>query len=258
MLDLGCISGLTLNLMKEFSNRVLKENLGSGSRITSGLLVLLRSLGSWSMLMLEYFRLPWVRVSCAIFTTWIPKLMLYECKSAQSKIKRKHMKLKYLFTSVIIFCLTACIAPPKVINTSPITAIEINNVFDLFEFGTRTVDSEGHVFLGGRQVDPALMVGIGYGRKGNYLGLSPAILVALEPNLRSSALSASPDQLRSFLTTYKLTVIDVRNQQNELRELDASGLRALALLSQQRMGSSASSPSFICQMNIILHQACLN
>jgi hypothetical protein len=172
--------------------------------------------------------------------------------------KKETMKSKFLLVSLIILCFSACIGPTKVINTAPITAIEVDNAFDLFEFGTRTVDSEGHVFLGGRQVEPALMVGIGYGRENNYLGLSPMTLMTISDDLRSSALSASPDQLRAFLKANALTVLDVRNQQNEIRELDVSDLRALALLSQQRMGSSAASQFFICQMNVILHQACSN
>jgi hypothetical protein len=167
-------------------------------------------------------------------------------------MKSQRSRMKYFVAGITTFFLAACSTIPKSINSDPITLTEISNTFDLREFGERTVDSEGHVFLGNRQVDASLMVGIGYGRKGNYLGLSPATLVALSPDLRSMALSASADDVRSFLKTQGLTVADIRSRQNELRELDTSDLRSLAVLSQKRVGISVLSQSFIQTINAIL------
>jgi hypothetical protein len=167
-------------------------------------------------------------------------------------MRNQRSRMKYLVVGITVLWLSACSTTPKIINSAPITATEISNVFDLHEFGDKTYDSEGHIFLGGRQVDSSLLSGIGYGRTYNYLGLSPMTLGTLPDDLRSMALSANPDQIRSFLKTQGLTIADIRMRQDELRELDTSDLRALAVLSQQRIGSSSLSQAFIQAMNAIL------
>jgi hypothetical protein len=149
--------------------------------------------------------------------------------------------LKTLFPFVIVAGLFGCGNQSNldsiVSRTDPITQSEVDGVFDLGELGKKTYDEAGNMFLGGRPVEATNLASKSYGRTYNFLGLSPEVLDEMEPSARSSALAATPAQLRTLLGANGLKMADIRAAQTN-GMIEAQGVRKLFNLSAQRIGKS--------------------